>query len=264
MNHPGVQKERNWEHRHIYFMFPNLREQFWYVSFLFQHDWTQSIRTRMRGFSAEELDWPPHSPDLHSREHLWDELKQRLRARTHHPKSVTWTHRWLLEEHSHKHTPKSCGMPSQKTLQTLQMENPMSLKFTRVEMQTSQAFGNIVSGNTINAAQLEQNYTWFPASSSTAGMEPPSFLSRTLPAFLLTQSSCSLLNVTFLTSHLIKSWIIEYVANMSNDESGGLKKENGYAKKTRLEGKQDRNKSQKEWDEVGREEIRKNNMWEKR
>lgn len=43
-------------------------------------------------------------------------------------------------------------------------------------------------------------------------------------AFLLTLSSCSFLNVTFLMSHLIKSWIIEYVANMSNDESDGLKK----------------------------------------
>lgn len=75
----------------------------------------EHIKTR-RGFGVEELDWPPNSPDLHSREHLWDKLEtKRLRERPHHPKSFTWAHRWLLEEHSHKHTAKSCGKPSQNS-----------------------------------------------------------------------------------------------------------------------------------------------------
>lgn len=70
-------------------VFPNPWEQFWDDPSLFQHNWAQSIKTWMRGFGAEELDWPPHTPDLHSREHFWDELKQRLIARPHHPESVT-------------------------------------------------------------------------------------------------------------------------------------------------------------------------------
>lgn len=69
-----------------------------------------------------------------------------------------------------------------------------------------------------------QRYTSFSRLCPTAGMEARSIPSRTLIGFLLTLSNCSFFNVTFLMSHLIKSWIIEYVANMSNNESDEIKK----------------------------------------
>lgn len=40
-------------------------------------------------------------------------------------------------------------------------------------------------------------------------------------------------------SHLIKSWIIEYVANMSNDESDGLKKRKWVSKEDKNESKRE-------------------------
>uniref|UniRef100_A0A671TM21 Tc1-like transposase DDE domain-containing protein n=1 Tax=Sparus aurata TaxID=8175 RepID=A0A671TM21_SPAAU len=41
----------------------------------------RSIKTWMREFGVDELDWPTQSPDLNPIEHLRDELEQRLRAR---------------------------------------------------------------------------------------------------------------------------------------------------------------------------------------
>ena len=68
------------------FMLPTLWQQFGDGPFLFQHDCppvhkARSIKTWMREFGVEELDWSAQSPDLNPIEHLWDELEQRLQAR---------------------------------------------------------------------------------------------------------------------------------------------------------------------------------------
>lgn len=40
-------------------MFSNPCEQSWNDPSPFQHDWARSRKAQMRGFGAEELDWPP-------------------------------------------------------------------------------------------------------------------------------------------------------------------------------------------------------------
>ena len=87
------------------YMLPTLWEQFGGGTFLFQHDCApvhkaRSIKTWMREFGVDELDWPAQSPDLNLIEHLWDELEQRLRARPSHPTSVCDLANTLLEEWS--------------------------------------------------------------------------------------------------------------------------------------------------------------------
>ena len=74
-----------------YSMLPTVWEQFGVGSFLFQHDCApvhkaRFIKTWLREFGVDELDWPAHTADLI--EHLWDELEQRLRARPSRPTSV--------------------------------------------------------------------------------------------------------------------------------------------------------------------------------
>ena len=86
-------------------MLPTLWEQFGDGPFLFQHDCApvhkaRSIKTWMREFGVDELDWPAQSPDLNPIEQLWDELEQRLRARPSHPTSVCDLTNALLEEWS--------------------------------------------------------------------------------------------------------------------------------------------------------------------
>ena len=54
----------------------------------------------MREFGVDELDWPAQNPDLNLIEHLWDELKWRLRARPSRPTSVCDLMNVLLDEWS--------------------------------------------------------------------------------------------------------------------------------------------------------------------
>ena len=58
-----------------------------------------SNKDMMREFGVGELDWP----DLNPIEHLWDELEQRLRARSSCPASVCDLTNALLEEWSKIH-----------------------------------------------------------------------------------------------------------------------------------------------------------------
>ena len=87
------------------FMLPTLWKQFGDGPFLFQHECApehkaRPIKTWMSKFGLEKLDWPAQSPDLNPIEHLWDELEQRLRARTSRPTSVSDLTNVLLEEWS--------------------------------------------------------------------------------------------------------------------------------------------------------------------
>ena len=69
------------------------QEQFVDGPFLFQNDCApvhkaKSIKTWMREFGVDELDWPAQSPDLNLIEYFCDELEWRLRVRPSRPTSL--------------------------------------------------------------------------------------------------------------------------------------------------------------------------------
>ena len=74
-------------------MLPTLWEQFGEGPFLFKHvnaplHKARSIHKWFVEICVEELDWPAQSPDLNPIEQLWDELEQRLRAKSNRSISV--------------------------------------------------------------------------------------------------------------------------------------------------------------------------------
>ena len=100
-------------------MLPTLWEQFGDGPFLFQHDCApvykaRSIKTRIRVFGVDELDWPAQCPDHNRIEHLWGESEQRLRARPSRPTSVCdlTCASGRMVKNSHKHSPEPCGKPA--------------------------------------------------------------------------------------------------------------------------------------------------------
>ncbi len=104
-------------------MLTTLWEQYGEGPFLFKHycalvHQASCIKTWLNKYGLEELDWPEQSPDLNLTEHLWDELKQGLRARSSYPTSMLDLTNTLLNEWAnlpHTNTSKSSGKPSQKS-----------------------------------------------------------------------------------------------------------------------------------------------------
>lgn len=80
-------------------MLPTLWEQFVDGLFPFQHDYAQVHKARFIKTWMDERVWV-WGPDLNPTEHLWEELKRRLRARPSRPTSVPDLINAFLEEWS--------------------------------------------------------------------------------------------------------------------------------------------------------------------
>jgi hypothetical protein len=71
--------------------------------------WLEWYKARAQGtpsIGVEELDCPAQSPDLNPFEHLWDELKRRLRARPNRPNISAPTSLMLLWLNGSKSPPQ--------------------------------------------------------------------------------------------------------------------------------------------------------------
>lgn len=74
-------------------------------------DKARSIKIWRREAGVEEVDCPALSPDLKSKEHLWDALEWRLWGR-YHPTLSVWPNKCASRRHHknpQKHTPKPSG-----------------------------------------------------------------------------------------------------------------------------------------------------------
>ncbi|GFS81765.1 transposable element Tc3 transposase [Trichonephila clavipes] len=71
--------------------------------FIFMDDnarphWTLAVKELLESEDITRMDWPAYSPDLNPIEHVWDVLRRRIAARSHHPENTQQIKQMLIEE----------------------------------------------------------------------------------------------------------------------------------------------------------------------